>query len=72
MTVHKLIKFACPYCGYKGTVVWGDDGAHRELITLSKGFHIAENPIPGARPVIICDSCNAKDRPELLNPSPPD
>ena len=66
MTVHKLIKFACPYCGQKGTVVWGMDGQDRELITLSKGFHVEENRLPGSRHVIICGSCDQIDPPGLL------
>jgi hypothetical protein len=57
----KHIWFACPHCGQAGEVVWSDDGANRELVRLSNGFHVEEGRLGGARHVIICDACDEID-----------
>lgn len=60
------IKCGCPHCGQPGSVVWRGDGAKRELVRLSKGFHVEEGRLPGARHVIICDQCEEIDPPRLV------
>ena len=62
----KRIDFACPHCGQTGEIVWQGDGDERELVRLSKGFHVEEGRLPGARYVIICTSCDEIDAPRLL------
>lgn len=59
------IKFACPYCGQMGEVIRNDDGVGRQLLKLSKGFHL-EDRFPGGRQVIICDLCDEIDPAGLL------
>jgi len=59
------IQFACPHCGQKGTVSWRGEGADRTLIRLSKGFHVEDGRLPGARHVIICDQCDEIDPPRV-------
>jgi hypothetical protein len=66
----KNIRFACPHCGQSGEVIWEGDGAIRELIRLSNGFHVEEGRLPGARHVIICDSCDEIDPAGLVKPGP--
>jgi hypothetical protein len=61
----KIIPFACPYCGNKGAVVWGDDGSERKLVRLSGGFHVEEGRVPGARHVIVCNTCDEIDPPRI-------
>jgi hypothetical protein len=57
----KHIDFACPYCGRRGNVVWRGDGAERELVRLSGGFHVEAGRLPGAPHVIICSACDEID-----------
>ncbi len=56
MTGETHIRFACPYCGQSGEVVWRGDGGERELVSLSDGFHIEEGRLAGARHVIVCNA----------------
>jgi hypothetical protein len=63
ITDNKHIKFACPYCGQGGEVVWSGDRETRELIRLSSGFHVEEGRVTGAKHVIICDVCDEIDPP---------
>lgn len=63
---HRHISFACPYCGQSGKVVWQGDGAKRELVTLSEGFHVEEGRLPGARHVLVCDNCDEIDPPRVI------
>jgi len=62
----KHIAFACPHCGQHGEVVWRGDGAARELIRLSGGFHVEEGRLAGARHVIICNACDEIDPPRMV------
>lgn len=62
----KQINFACPHCGQKGEVVWDGDGPERALARLSKGFHVEEGRLAGARHVIVCDECDEIDPPRVL------
>lgn len=58
------VKFACPYCGQRGEVVWG--GLGHVLKRLSEGFHVEEDRVPDTRHVIICNRCDEIDPPRVL------
>ena len=62
------INFACPHCGQMGEVVWLGDGAIRELVRLSSGFHVEEGRLPAARHVIVCNACDEIDPPRVVKP----
>jgi hypothetical protein len=66
VTRPKRIKFACPHCGQSGEVVWQGEGAERELVRLSEGFHVEEGRLPGAKHLIICNVCDEIDPPGLV------
>ena len=59
------IDFGCPHCGQAGEVDWEGHGSGRRLVRLSKGFHIEEGRLAGAKPVIICDVCDEIDPPRI-------
>jgi len=59
--VDKHIEFACPHCGQTGEIDWRGEGAKRFLVRLSKGFHVEEGRIPGAKHIMICDVCDEID-----------
>ena len=64
----RYIQFACPHCGQKGEVVWNGESNRRKLISLSKGFHVEEGRLRGAKHVIICDACDEIDAPQAAVP----
>jgi hypothetical protein len=55
------VKFACPYCGQMGEILWNDDGTGRHAVELSKGFQLEKDRLPDVRQVIICDLCDQID-----------
>jgi hypothetical protein len=59
------IKFACPHCGQTGEVVWNGVREQRELVRLSDGFHLEDGRFPGAKHVIVCDTCDEIDPPRV-------
>ena len=65
MAEEKHIQFGCPHCGQAGEVVWRGDGAERELVRLSGGFHVEERRLPGTRHIIVCNICDEIDPPRI-------
>ncbi len=63
------VSFACPHCGQSGEVTWRGQGAGRELVSLSDGFHEEAGRLAGARHVIVCDVFDEIDPPRALKPS---
>ena len=62
----KHIDFACPHCGQKGEVVWNGENKERVLVSLTSGFHLEEGRLPGAKHVIICNTCDEIDPPRVV------
>jgi uncharacterized protein YbaR (Trm112 family) len=50
---------SCPVCRQTGFAVWEEsDGAARQLVHVSRGFHPEIGRTRSGEPMIICNACD--------------